>query len=519
MIGRRTRRATLATVAVLATVAGACGGVHPAASGPTTAPSAAVPAPAASSPPTTAQRVATGAVLHWSACSATAGPSGYQCATVQVPLDYADPARGTIGIALDRHRATGSRTGSLLINPGGPGVSGVDYLPDFMTEVQPSVAEHFDIVGFDPRGVGRSDPVVCGTGPELDAELSVDPSPPTAAGFAALVTADRRLAAGCEARSGRILPYVGTVDAARDLDAIRAALGDAKLTYLGFSYGTYLGAVYASLFPTHIRAMVLDGALDPALGPVATIDAQSAALDRELAAFFASCAKGDCGWHPSGSLAADFDALVTGVRAHPLPVAGTGGRSVGPAALLYGAAAALYSPSSWPVLGQALSELQGGRGADILSLFDDYVGRNADGTYANTVEAETAVDCMDAPAPTLAQIRADAATTEREAPVFGLLDLYSEASCSVWPVAPSNRPAAVHADGSPPIVVVGSTDDPVTPYVWAEALAGQLTRGVLLTRDGYGHTGYGFSSCVRSDVDRYLETLAPPARGTTCASD
>jgi pimeloyl-ACP methyl ester carboxylesterase len=508
VLGRRRGRSVVAAalVAVSALLVAGCGS-----SGSSQA------APASTSP-TTAQSVGAGALIRWAACRGGAGPAGYQCATLQVPLDYADPAQGTIGIALDRHPATGHAIGSLVTNPGGPGVSGVDYLPSLVGELPAAMTERFDIVGFDPRGVGRSDPVTCGTGPQLDRELSVDPGPTTAAGFAALVGAARAFAAGCEARSGRILPYVSTADAARDLDRIRAALGDAKLTYLGFSYGTFLGATYASLFPTHVRAMVLDGALDPALGPIAFDDEQSAALEAEFVAFLTSCSAGSCGWRPAGSPAAGYDALLARVRAHPVAVAGRG-QSVGAAALLYGTAAALYTPQTWPLLGRALAELEAGDGAPILDLFDSYVGRQADGTYQNTVEAETAVDCLDSPAPSLARLRADAPAAAQAAPVFGLLDLYSEADCSVWPTPATGKVGPIRAAGSPPIVVVGTTHDPITPYAWAKALAGQLARGVLLTRTGYGHTAYGASACVRTAVDRYLLTLQPPAPGTVCPTD
>jgi pimeloyl-ACP methyl ester carboxylesterase len=479
--------------------------------------SPAPPPRAAPTTSTTAQRPVAGRLLRWTTCGATAGPSGLQCATLRVPLDYSDPARGTIGIALDRKPASGKAIGSLLTDPGGPGVSGVDYLPSLLPALPAAITQHFNIVGFDPRGVGRSDPVTCGTGPQLDRELGVDPSPTTPAALDALVAADRRFSRGCEVRSGRILPYVSTANAARDMDRIRAAVGDARLSYLGFSYGTLLGATYARLFPTHVRAMVLDGAIDPALGQIATVQAQSAALDRELDAFFASCAAGSCGWRPGSDLAAAYDALLAQVRSHPVRVSGSD-QSVGAAALLYGSAAALYSPQTWPVLGQALSALEKGQGSPILALFDAYLERNADGTYTNTVEAETAVDCLDSPAPTIAALRTAAPATERGAPVFGLLDLYSEITCSVWPVPATGRPGPIAAAGAPPIVVVGSTGDPVTPYAWAEALAHQLDRGVLVTRTGFGHTGYSFSSCVRANVDHYLLTLHPPAPGLRCPS-
>jgi pimeloyl-ACP methyl ester carboxylesterase len=454
--------------------------------------------------------------LQWSACHGAQGPVGYQCAILRVPLNYADPAQGTIGIALDRHPAAGSAIGSLLVNPGGPGVSGVDSVPGIVSELSTAMRDRFNVVGFDPRGVDRSDPVTCGTGSQLDAELAVDPGPTTGAGFAALVAADKKFDAGCEARSGKILPYVGTINAARDLDKIRIALGQAKLDYLGFSYGTYLGAVYAKLYPNHIRAMVLDGALDPGLGQVATADTQSAALERQLDAFFVECAKGGCGWKPSGASA--FQALLTQVGSHPVAVNGST-QQVNPAILLYGTAAALYSPQSWPLLGQALTDLRAGNGGPILELFDEYFMRASNGTYSNVVEAETAVDCDDGSVPSLAALRAAGPAAAKGAPFFGLLVLYSEATCSVWPVKPDPRIGSIGAAGSPPIVVVGSTGDPITPYAWAQALAGQLQHGVLLTRDGDGHTGYQFSSCIRTAVDDYLLYLKVPAKGMTCASD
>jgi pimeloyl-ACP methyl ester carboxylesterase len=502
----RARRAALLLLAG-GTVLAACGGSARRAGQPVSGPTT----------PTTAQAVTARSPLRWTACRVGEGPVGFQCATLQVPLDWSDPARGTIGLALDRKPASGRALGTLVTDPGGPGVSGVDFLPGFVSELPAVITRHFDVVAFDPPGVGRSDPVICGDSAQLTAELTVDPAPTSTAGFDALVGADRRFAAGCERDSARILPYVSTVDAARDLEALRAALGPAGLTYLGFSYGTFLGATFAELYPHHVRAMVLDGALDPALGSVATVDQQSAALEGELDAFLSSCAHGGCGWDPGGNLLTDLEQLVDRVRADPVTVAGSG-QSVGPAVLLYGAAAALYDPADWPLLGQALTALDHGDGGPILDLFDAYVGRSPDGSYANTVEAETAVDCLDQPVPSLSALRADEPAAARAAPVFGALDLYSEATCSVWPLPPTGRPAPIHAPGAPPIVVVGTTHDPITPYAWAEALASQLDRGVLLTREGYGHTAYGYSSCIRTVVDRYLLTTTPPKPGTVCPS-
>jgi pimeloyl-ACP methyl ester carboxylesterase len=502
------RRSSLATLGVLvAFVAGllvAAGGLQSA--------SAATPGRAGAS------------TLHWGACQNGNLPSGYQCATLSVPVDGEEVGDSgpNFGLALARHPASGNAIGSLLVDPGGPGVSGVSDLPGIVGMLSSSLIEHFNIVGFDPPGVGASDPVTCLDSAAYARYLNLDPSPVTAAGVNALVAGNRTFAQGCEAKSGRILPHVSTVAAARDMDRIRQAVGDPKLNYLGFSYGTFLGATYAELYPHRVRAMVLDGALNPALPPVPMITTQSEALDGQLGQLEASCAKSgsSCPWSaPKGeTLSEAFQGLLSRVRAHPVSVSGTS-QSVGPAELLYGTAAGLYSTDTWPAVEDALAQLSSGNGSEILSLFDDYVGRNSNGTYANTFEAESAVDCLDAPAPSVRQLVADGSRIEKEAPVFGLLDLYSEITCSVWPVKATGTVGPIHAPGSPPIVVIGSTGDPITPYSWAVSLSHQLDHGVLLTRIGDGHTGYGASSCVRDAVDRYLVGLKPPPSGTRCQSD
>jgi pimeloyl-ACP methyl ester carboxylesterase len=474
------------------------------------------------SPPARAGATAVSS-LHWVACHDPGIPSGYQCATLRVPLDGEEvgSAGATIGLALDRHVATDKHPiGSLLVNPGGPGASGVDALPGIVAMLTPDLLDHFDVVGFDPPGVGSSDPITCLGSAALARYLDLDPAPTDAAGLAALVAGDRTFAAGCRQHSGAVLAHVSTVAAARDMDRIRAAVGDARLSYLGFSYGTFLGATYAQLYPHRVRAMVLDGALDPTLSATAEIDAQSVAIDGDLTALEASCARSSsCAWKApaGGTLAGAFTTLLARVRAHPLPA--TGGRRVGPAQLLYGTAAGLYSTSTWPFVESALAQATRGQGSELLELFDSYTGRQSNGTYANTIEAETAVNCLDDPVPSITALEAASRQVEPAAPVFGPLDVLSEISCSVWPVPASGRPHAITAPGTPPIVVVGSTGDPVTPYAWARHLAAQLSKGVLLTRVGEGHTGYGASSCVRAAVDRYLVDLEPPAAGTRCASD
>jgi pimeloyl-ACP methyl ester carboxylesterase len=498
----------LLVAAVLAGGLAGCGRAHPR---PHPGPR---PRPQPAAEPST---TAPAAPIAWSACP---GHAGWDCGTLSVPLDHANPALGDITLALDRHRATSHRLGSLLVNPGGPGASGVEWAFDALAAqaLDPVLVRDFDIVGFDPRGVGASTPVECVDGATLDRFNHLDPAPVTAAGVDALVSGYRQLAAGCAARSGRLLAHVSTVDAARDMDAIRAALGDPKLTYLGFSYGTLLGATYASLFPGRVRALVLDGALDPALDAAAVTTQQAVGFEQELDDFLADCAANarSCAFHRDGAptLRAAFDRVVAGIADHP--IRGSGTRTVGPAEAALGILWPLYDRTQWPVLAGALAAAQQGDGSVLLAENDAYLGRHADGTYDNEEVANTAVDCLDRPASTLADVEAQVAADRRVAPYFGPLLAWSNLGCLYWPVPATGRVGPLHAPGAPPVLVVGSTGDPVTRYAWARDLARELGSGVLVTRHGEGHTGYRSSQCVRDLVDSYLVSLAVP---TPAAAD
>jgi pimeloyl-ACP methyl ester carboxylesterase len=446
--------------------------------------------------------------------------TGLQCATITVPRNPQDPSTGgTIQLALDRKPASGQKLGSLLVDPGGPGVSGVDFLPTAVSDIPSSVRSRFDLVGFDPPGVGRTAPIVCLDGKDLDAYFHADPAPPTAAGLAQSLAEDHAFVAGCEQNSRAELPYVSTVDAAMDMDVIRADVGDPKLTYIGFSYGTLLGATYARLFPGRVRAMVLDGAVDPSLSPIANIEAQSVAFESVMSDALKACdTQPSCPWKPGPDPVGAFQRLLDSTRSHPLPAKGTA-RTVGPSEFFYGSVNAAYFTPTWPELYQALAGAARSDGTKMLALSDQYLGRASDGSYNSEQEAIQAVTCIDAPAPTLADIEAAAPAAAAAAPIIGVADLYGEIDCSFWPVPATGRPAPVHADGSPPIVVVGTTGDPVTPYAEAQALASQLQHGVLLTRVGDGHTGYVFSSCIRNYADSYLVRLTVPPAGVHCATD
>jgi len=452
--------------------------------------------------------------VQWTPCGALL------CGTVAVPLDYSQPQAGTIQIALAMHRATdpAQRIGSLVIDPGGPGGSGVNDLPAELGVLTPALLARFDIVEFDPRGVERSSPVSCSTASPGSSTSSTpgplpDPVPGTTGAQLALLANDHEYAAQCESVSGHLLPFVGTVDTARDLDRMRQALGDAQLTYFGHSYGTLLGATYAEMFPTYVRAMVLDGAIDPAMSTQQMVDEQSAGFESVLDDFFAWCTSTGCPWRPAGGAsAASLLALIAQSRSHALPAGGA--RTAGPGDLYYAVLSALYARSYWPALGNALAQAAAGNGAGVLSMADSYVS----GGSTNAADAETAIDCLDHPVTSgSSSVPAMAAQAAVMAPFFGPLLAWSEATCAEWPVPATRTPAPTTAVGSPPILVVGATKDPATPYVWAQRLAAELQHGELVTWQGENHVAYYYSGCVRAIDQAYFVAGTLPAPGTVCS--
>lgn len=512
------RRAVLVLAALVVLAAGCTASRRGRSGGPPSA----EPAPT-SAPSSTAEVEPPVPPLVWAACGSgdPAEPEasrGLECATLSVPLDHARPAGRRIGIALNRRRATvpARRIGSLLVNPGGPGASGVDSLPELLDRLSAKVKARFDVVGFDPRGVGRSAPVRCLSVAELDAYFAVDPTPEDAVETAALLAATERFVAGCQQRSGDLLAHVGTVDAARDLDRIRAAVGDEQLTYLGFSYGTALGTAYAEQFPSRVRALLLDGAIDPSLDGPALNRVQGEGFDRALDAFVADCeARASCAWRPSGGASkAAFLALSARIDARPVPA---GDRRVGPSEFLLGVAAFLYTQETWAPLARGLAQIEAGAGSIVLRGFDALAGRRPDGSYSNDQEANAAVNCADRPAPRdpAAYARA-AAEAARTAPAFGPAIAWSGLVCALWPVPVTGKAQPATAPGTPPILVVGTTNDPATPFVWAQALARQLPQGRLLRHQGEGHTAYGENPCTTRIGDAYLLTLALPAGDLRC---
>ena len=449
----------------------------------------------------------------WSSCG-----NGFQCATLAVPLDYSHPNGETIKLALIRKPATdpAQRIGSILTNPGGPGASGIDFLKSFASSMT-GLNTRFDLVGFDPRGVGQSTPVRCLTGPQEDAYNALDGVLDDPIEKAAAIQADKDFAAGCQAMSGKLLPYVDTRNVARDMDRIRAWLGDAKLTYLGFSYGTYLGEWYAHLFPTHVRALALDGVVDPALSPNDLAITQARALQGNLAAWAANCkATSTCQFGRSGDPMLKIENLLQSLDDHPLQV---GSRQLTRALALYGIGLPLYDQSGWPFLDQALTSAVQGNGAQLLAYSDAYSGRSANGMYDNETDSNTAINCIDKSVPTdIATYDALGPAFAQASPVFGPSFQYGYLVCAYWPVPAKGPAGALSDDGAPPILLVGGTDDPITPYAWAQATNQEMAGSVLLTRRGFGHTSYAASSCAQAAEDAYLIDLTLPAAGTVCSS-
>lgn len=457
--------------------------------------------------------------LAWTPCGGS-----FVCARLTVPLDYSAPSGGTITLALIKLPASdpAQRIGSLVTNPGGPGASGVDFVRSARAVFDASLRARYDIVGFDPRGVAGSDPVECLTDKQTDAFLAVDGTPTTPAQVTAIDTLARQLAVGCRTRSPKIYAHIGTLDAARDVDVLRAALGDQKLTWFGFSYGTELGATYADLFPTHVGRMVLDGAIDPSLTNVEMSHGQAKGFEVALHHFVLWCdQQADCPL-PQGEqqgvdrIAAFFDGLdTTPLATHDAK------RPLTQALAMNAVLSYLYFPAygDYDQLLIGLQDAFDGDGQTLLSMLDQRNERNSRGHYAdNFISALYAVNALDRPdRPTAAQSAVLAEQWSKEAPVFGAFTAWGILPFQYWDVPATDPPHEIHAPGSPKILVVGTTYDPATPYPWAQALAKQLSQGVLLTRVGDGHTGYGKgSACTDSAVDRYLLSGETPPTGTVC---
>lgn len=529
----RARAAALAAVLGLSAVLTACGsGTSSTTPTPVAAPSSAETAPAGLERYYSQE-------LTWYPCTSADGiakdtsskaSSKLTCTTVTVPLDYSQPDGATITIALKKRAADGTSIGTLFVNPGGPGGSGVDLISSVEGYFSSDLLSSYDVVGFDPRGVGASTAVDCLTDAELDAERSgADETPissETSADAARTDVADYAtwLRGKCDAATSTegLIDRIDTVSAARDLDVLRAATGQSSLTYLGYSYGTYLGATYAELFPERVGRLVLDGAIDPTLSAGELTLGQAKGFERALRVYVEDCQSGSkCPL--SGGVDAGVQQirdLLESTRTAPLETSDPNRfltYDLAESAIL----GVLYQSESWYVLTEALTQaMQQKDGSTLLRIADLFASRSSDGSYSgNGDEVIGAINCLDYP------VEGDAASWDEEAaqlkeasPTFGEDLAYSDLYCKAWGSTSTRERSEIHADGAAPILVVGTTGDPATPYAWAKALASQLSSGHLLTWEGEGHTAYGRAGqCVTTAVDDYLLSGTLPQEGLTCS--
>jgi pimeloyl-ACP methyl ester carboxylesterase len=441
----------------------------------------------------------------------------FACGTVKVPLNWADTSDGkTLDIAVIRARSSEQtrRIGSLLLNPGGPGISGFD-LPAQVARFAPELAKRFDLVSFDPRGVGRSGAIRCRSDADLDHDFGVDPEVQSPAALDSVLSSNRTAVTKCVDRYGAALSLYSTTQTARDMDAIRAALGEDRISYLGFSYGTLLGTVYAELFPTRIRAMALDGIVDPH-GERLDDDSEPKNFERALDNFSAWCGQA-CAIGPNAR--ATVVEAVRQARVHP--VKDRNGREATAGWVFNAIFWSLYFRASWPSLVTAIEALSHGKPDQILDLADQYAGRDSTGHYDDVTDARLVIDCNDfRDRPSIEQVHSLQVSWHKAYPFFGDFFAMDRLSCALWP--PARDPVPVGpANGAPPILVIGTKGDPATAYENAQPLATMLGTGTVLTwEDGNTHTAYLYGiPCITSAVDRYLIDLQTPVRGMTCRTE
>ncbi|WP_329194757.1 alpha/beta hydrolase [Streptomyces sp. NBC_01435] len=474
--------------------------------------------------------------LTWTPCPAPSAVQGggkapsplpggtrWECTSMRAPLDYAKPKGETIQLALIRARAKNQdqRIGSLVFNFGGPGASGVATLPAFGTAYD-KLRARYDLVSFDPRGVGRSDGVECETDKQLDARYEADGTPDTSAEVDTFVKDTKAYAQACEKNSGKQLPHVGTTDAARDMDLMRQVLGDKKLYYFGISYGTELGGVYAHLFPKNVGRSVLDAVVDPTQDNEQSSLGQAKGFQLALDNFTKDCAERGDACKLSGSTSKEVEQGISEQldRLEKKPIQGLGDRKLTQTLAITGVAAALYSKQTWPLLEQGLDEADGGNGGLLLALADSLNGRSDSGRYDNSMAANAAVNCADSKQRfTVDQTKAKLPEFRSASKIFGDYLGWSLMSCTGWPVAGAWDTPDVSAPGAAPILVIGNTGDPATPYAGAKAMTDALGKGVgvEMTYEGQGHGAYNSgNACVQKAVGGYLLDGKVPAAGTVC---
>jgi pimeloyl-ACP methyl ester carboxylesterase len=439
-----------------------------------------------------------------------------ECGNIEVPFDYSDPDQGSFVLYVKKHNAASpaDRIGSMMVNPGGPGFGGSSLADDAEYYFSQDLIDRFDIIAWDPRGTGESTPAV-NCVDTFDEYFGLDSPPETPAEKQALIDASQAFNDKCAENSGTILPYISTKASAQDINSLRLALGEEKVSFFGFSYGSELGTTWATMFPETVRAIVVDGAVDPNASSIQEGMAQAKGFEGQLATFLKQCSeRTTCEFHNDGDAEAAFDKLVLDIDAKPLDVS-KDRTPVTQGVLFTAVAQAMYSDYYWPQLSEALSAAQGGDGKGILQLYDDYYQRNEDGTYGNDLEAFLAISCLDDPgASSTEEVDSHIEDFITAAPRLGGNFAYGY-SCALWPVKQAAK-VNITGKGAGPIVVVGTTGDAATPLSSTRKMAQGLEQGILIVVDANQHTGYGANSCVVKAVDEYLIKLTVPANETTC---
>lgn len=456
--------------------------------------------------------------IEWSPCG-----DGFDCTTVEVPMSYDDPSGETIEISAKRynHTGDGAAVGTMFINPGGPGGSGVEMVESATSYFSTDLTENLDIIGFDPRGVGESHGVRCYDQEQLEDLYSKTYDLETDAGWDAFVADSTAYGEACLENTGPLMEFLDTVSAAKDLDVLRGTLGESSLTYFGFSYGTFLGATYAELFPDRVGRLVLDGAVDPALSYSELTAGQNVGFERAYRSYLEDCLQGSsCPF--SGTVDEAWDRTVdmlAELAANPVQSENDPDRRVTDSDLISAIIISMYGPSwGWPTLSEAMSAyLDDGDTSQIELLADYAADLDDDGNYPLDEGAFQLIDCLDYPV-TLDRdaitANADALTEAND--LFGPYFGYGEVGCATLPFQSTATREPIAAPGTDPIVVIGTTRDPATPYEWAESLADQLDAGVFLSYDGDGHTAYGYSDCIDDPVDAFLLEGTVPEDGLQC---
>jgi pimeloyl-ACP methyl ester carboxylesterase len=456
--------------------------------------------------------------INWAACPDTAPESLVQCGNLEVPFDYDNPEEGSFVLYIKRRQATvpSERIGSLLVNPGGPGFGGSSLADDAAYYFSENLLNRFDIIGWDPRGTGLTTPAVDCVD-SFDEYVGLDSPPDTPEERQALIDASQAFNDKCEENAGTILPYISTRASAADMNSIRLALGEEKITYFGFSYGSELGATWATMYPNTVRAAVLDGATDPLSTSTEAGLAQAGGFEKQLTTFLAQCSKkATCEFHNDGNSEDAIDALLLDLDANPLVVSAER-TPVTQGVAFTAIAQAMYSDSYWPQLQSALADAQKGDGAGLLALYDDYYQRKSDGSYGNELEAFLAISCLDDPgASSVEEVDASVDAFVAAAPRLGANFAHGY-SCALWPV-PQAQQVTVSGKGAGPIIVIGTTGDASTPLSSSRKMAKALESGVLLVVEADQHTGYGINTCIIMEVDNYLIDLTVPVNETICKS-